>query len=92
MSLAFYISTALEISAVILLIIGFIFEEKVAAFERNVARMISCRFKTHRAVKDQRRAQAENPVQARAGAAASVSMPRSAGTVKSRKKSSGRVA
>ncbi|NLB36703.1 MAG: hypothetical protein GX824_05310 [Clostridiales bacterium] len=41
MSGAFILKTVLEIAAVILIVVGFIYEEKVIAFENKVVRLVA---------------------------------------------------
>ncbi len=66
MSFADIIITALEFAAVVLLIVGFINEKKVIAFEVKLARAIKIHLRNRRLRKQRERAAMQTRIQSRA--------------------------
>jgi len=68
MSFADIIRTVFEFSAVVLLIVGFIYEKKVVAFEKKLARAIRVAIRNRRIRKQREIARAYRNIQGRAPA------------------------
>ena len=66
MTFADIIRTVLEFAAVILLIVGFINEKKVIAFEEKLARAIKIHLRNHRIRKQREKAAMRAKIQSRA--------------------------